>query len=80
MYRLETCPFIAGGRGARADTFAEKFVVLDETTAGWGLRRRAVRKLISRSGKGHAGILISHNMPNVLPVSTGSTSRLRVRR
>ena len=56
---------------ARAATFAEKFVVLDEPTAALGVKETGqVLNLIQQiKAKGMPVILISHNMPNVFEVS-----------
>jgi fructose transport system ATP-binding protein len=56
---------------ARAATFAEKFVVLDEPTAALGVKETGqVLNLIQQiKAKGMPVILISHNMPNVFEVA-----------
>jgi fructose transport system ATP-binding protein len=56
---------------ARAATFAEKFVVLDEPTAALGVKETGqVLNLIQQiKAKGLPVILISHNMPNVFEVA-----------
>lgn len=56
---------------ARAATFAQKFVVLDEPTAALGVKETGqVLNLIQQiKAKGMPVILISHNMPNVFEVS-----------
>ena len=55
---------------ARAATFAQKFVVLDEPTAALGVKETGqVLNLIQQiKAKGMPVILISHNMPNVFEV------------
>ena len=56
---------------ARAATFAQKFVVLDEPTAALGVKETGqVLNLIQQiKAKGMPVILISHNMPNVFEVA-----------
>jgi fructose transport system ATP-binding protein len=56
---------------ARAATFAQKFVVLDEPTAALGVKETGqVLNLIHQiKAKGMPVILISHNMPNVFEVA-----------
>ena len=56
---------------ARAATFADRFVVLDEPTAALGVKEtRQVLNLIGQiKEKGRPVILISHNMPNVFEVA-----------
>jgi fructose transport system ATP-binding protein len=56
---------------ARAATFAQKFVVLDEPTAALGVKETGqVLNLIQQiKARGMPVILISHNMPNVFEVA-----------
>ncbi len=72
----QTVETLSGGQRqavavARAATFAQKFVVLDEPTAALGVRETGqVLNLISQiKAKGLPVILISHNMPNVFEVA-----------
>jgi fructose transport system ATP-binding protein len=72
----QTVETLSGGQRqavavARAATFAQKFVVLDEPTAALGVRETGqVLNLISQiKAKGLPVVLISHNMPNVFEVA-----------